>query len=147
MELSSNEKITKMLQKYQQHVQFREKHKSPFALEELRGLDIKPALECDGVFVPPKPPIVKGYLRKIGSLLGFKNRRFFVLDPIAGTFTKYKDMFTCPTRPKDTYPLVQLRSVKRLAMTGKQRYCYFEVGDSASRVVHLQTQAQLLLRH
>ena len=52
-----------------------------------------------GIFIPPRPPIIKGWLSKAGPFLLNMKRRFFVLDPHEGTFIRYKYEKDYPFKP------------------------------------------------
>lgn len=51
-----------------------------------------------GIFRPPKPPIVKGFIEKTGLFFRVA-RRYFVVNPDDGTFIRYKRFEDYPFQP------------------------------------------------
>lgn len=105
----------------------KERQKQDLAYGILKGLRITPEVHYGDFFVPPKPPIVMGYLSKLGSIFGSKNKRYFVMNPVEGTFIKYMNSRAYPSQPKDMYSIMQIQSLKRIPSANKQQFHYFEV--------------------
>ena len=80
-----------------------------------------------GVNVPPRPPRVTGYIFKIGKVLGGKNKRYFEMNPIEGTFIKYMKKEGFPKNPKQVMCISDITELTRLPTTGAQIYHYFQV--------------------
>ena len=85
-------------------------------------------------FIPKRPPILIGYLRTHNEFKG--PPRYFILDAIAGTLSKYKNKKDYPSTPLRIYPLHNLTSVSAIQMLNEQiahpRY-YFEYSMKMSK--------------
>ena len=98
----------------------------------MKELQVKPPVEYKGVRTPPKPPKIRGYLYKLGKVLGGKNKRFFELNPIEGTMIKYMGKQDCPKNPKELYCVAEIGGLTRLPTSGTQKFHFFEVYEGAT---------------
>ena len=48
-------------------------------------------------YIPPKPPKVKGYVEKMGKFIINFSERFIEIDPIVGSFRRYKSQSYYPS--------------------------------------------------
>ncbi len=116
-----------MLEKYKEYGERKAKEKKELLIEELKGMKIKPPLQYGDLFIPPKPPKVSGYLFKLGSMFGGKNKRFFVLNPRESKFAKYINEAGYPEKPRDIYSIELLQALKMKRPAPKQQFYFFEV--------------------
>eukprot|EP00826_Nyctotherus_ovalis_P019162 TRINITY_DN1585_c0_g1_i2.p1 TRINITY_DN1585_c0_g1~~TRINITY_DN1585_c0_g1_i2.p1 ORF type:complete len:582 (+),score=143.91 TRINITY_DN1585_c0_g1_i2:687-2432(+) len=124
IKLSNDEVITRLLKEYEKHLIQKEIKRTKHEMEELKGLQVKHGKVSSKWFIPPRPPMVKGHIYKLGSLLSSKHLRYFVLDPFNSTLAKYKKKGNYPHKLAAVY---SLRSIKELKMTHSEReFCYFE---------------------
>jgi hypothetical protein len=130
IDVSTSPKITAMLEKHRVHVETKEKSAKVPGDHLRKELKIKPALDHKGLLAPPKPPTIRGYLFKLGKVLGGRNKRFFELNPIEGTMAKYMGRQDCPKNPKELYCLAEIVNVTRLPASGVQKFHYFQANMS-----------------
>jgi tRNA A-37 threonylcarbamoyl transferase component Bud32 len=123
LEISNDERITNMLKKYEAHLITKEEKKLRHEIEELEGLKLRHTI-MNRLFIPPRPPKIRGYIYKVGLVFGSRKACYFVLDPFNATFTKYETKDDYPHKPKKEY---LLKSMTALKMTHSvQDYHYFE---------------------
>lgn len=103
IDVSTNDKVTYLLCEYRKNAV--KKVKAP-------------------VFVPPKPPRIKGPLFKVSSIFGRKSRSYFVLDPEKLTLTEYKKCLV--PEELSVCPLEKMKDVKKLTSSSGAKYYYFE---------------------
>ena len=81
-----------------------------------------------GEWSPPQSPRVEGHLFRLGSSLVRKGFRFFVLDPLNGTFTTYNNKLNFPHKSLETILLRDVKMVKRIDPPWlKNKDCYYFV--------------------
>jgi hypothetical protein len=51
-------------------------------------------------FHPPKPPKCLGFVEKLGSFLFVYRSRYIEIDPLVGSFRRYKSIYDYPSNPK-----------------------------------------------
>ncbi|CAD8085494.1 unnamed protein product [Paramecium primaurelia] len=90
---------------------------------------IKDQLRNVDNFIPPRPPIARGFIYKTGQMLVTLNERFFVLNPDEGTFIRFKNFQDYPLKPLEIIPLRSVRSVlmTQKGFMSKSGYHYFEL--------------------
>lgn len=115
-----------MLQKQKTNVE-KEKTKKGVSKEILEELHLKPCIQFKDLVAPPKPPRVKGFIYKLGQVLGGKNKRYFEMNPIEGTIIKYMSKQDYPKNPKETYCIAEIQGLTRSAPTSPQKFHFFEV--------------------
>jgi serum/glucocorticoid-regulated kinase 2 len=79
-------------------------------------------------FLPPRPKIIKGNLKKVGNLLLILKDRFFVINPDDGTLMRYKSEKHYPMKPIEIIPLKDITHVKRnpVEFGLRKKYFYLE---------------------
>ena len=102
--LTTDKNITKLIGKYDKPRKSEDKlkKKSP----QLKPDDIlfqKFGLSKKIPYRPPKPPKAIGYLEKMGTFIFNYNRRFLEVDPIVGSFRRFKNLEDYPNIPKYFY--------------------------------------------
>ena len=149
IEVSTNDKLTMMLEKQKTHSANKEKAQKGVGKEIMKELHLKSSVEYKGLHIPPKPPRVCGYMMKIGKVLGGKNRRYFEMNPIEGNLIKYKSKQDCPKDPTEIYGISEILGLTRLPAAGTQKFHFFEVLDKALYNIGLvytqEEEAQILL--
>ena len=98
--------------------------------EKSNILSIKTITGKEGeIFIPPKSPMLEGHLYRAGTIILRSGFRFFVLNPVGGTFTRYKKKADYPNKPLEIISLKSICMVKRIkrAWYQKRNYSYFEV--------------------
>ncbi|CAD8176434.1 unnamed protein product [Paramecium pentaurelia] len=100
------------------------------AIEQMKKSNqMKDQLKNADDFIPPRPPIAKGFIYKTGQMLVTLNERFFVLNPDEGTFIRFKNFSDYPLKPLEIIPLRSVRSVlmTQKGFISKSGYHYFEL--------------------
>jgi hypothetical protein len=116
-----------MLEKHSACVEAKERPGKSPGDQCMKELSVKPSIEYKGIVTPPKPPKIRGYLYKLGKVLGGKNKRFFELNPMEGTLVKYMAKQNCPKNPKELYSVAEIETLTRLPTSGAQKFFFFEV--------------------
>ncbi|CAD8097991.1 unnamed protein product [Paramecium sonneborni] len=100
------------------------------AMEQMKKSNqIKDQLKNADDFIPPRPPVARGFIYKTGQMIVTLNERYFVLNPDEGTFIRFKNISDYPLKPLEIIPL---RSVRSVSMTqkgfiSKSGFYYFEL--------------------
>ncbi|CAD8181669.1 unnamed protein product [Paramecium octaurelia] len=100
------------------------------AIEQMKKSNqMKDQLKNADDFIPPRPPVAKGFIYKTGQMLVTLNERFFVLNPDEGTFIRFKNISDYPLKPLEIIPLRSVRSVQmtQKGLISKSGYHYFEL--------------------
>ncbi|EGR29479.1 protein kinase domain protein [Ichthyophthirius multifiliis] len=79
-------------------------------------------------FSPPKPPIVKGNIHKIGTFLVNIKKRYLVINPDEGTLIRYKSQQNYPLKPIEVIPLKDIVHIQMITKSWfmPNNFSYFE---------------------
>ena len=125
IEVTTNDKIKTMLKMQKKHI-LAKAQGTMINGKLIDELHFKLPMIYKGIEVPCKPPKISGYIYKIGKVLGGKNRRYFQMNPVEKTFTKYIHKEACPTHPKEVFQLADITNLI-LCPNKDPHFHYFEV--------------------
>ncbi|CAD8094423.1 unnamed protein product [Paramecium sonneborni] len=100
------------------------------AIEQIKKSNqMKDQLKNADDFIPPRPPVARGFIYKTGQMIVTLNERYFVLNPDEGTFIRFKNISDYPLKPLEIIPLRSVRSVQmtQKGFISKSGYYYFEL--------------------
>ena len=132
IELTTDNNIKKLLAKSM--------IKSPdFKNEDLDNINMDISLFKKSYFTPPKPPKTVGYLEKRGEILPFYNRIFVEVDPILGTFKKYKGKHNYPEKSFDLINLKDINLCKQENADSSEEF-YFSVISHKNEIFKVKSK-------
>ena len=92
--LTTDKNIKKIINKYDKPAPSKKRDKSQKTLD-LSKYSILRSIE----YTPPKPPKAQGYIEKMGKFIINFHLRFIEVDPIVGSFRRYKTKADYPSNP------------------------------------------------
>ena len=98
MSLTTDRNIKKLISKYDKPKKSAEKKKTKSQLEDSRDLE-KYSFLKKLTYRPPRPPKTVGFLEKMGSFVINFHNRYVEIDPIIGSFRRFKTFQDYPNNP------------------------------------------------
>lgn len=96
--LTTDRNIKKLISKYDKPKKTADKKKTKSQLEELKEME-KYSFLKKLTYRPPKPPKTVGFLEKMGTFVINFNQRYVEIDPIIGSFRRFKTIQDYPNNP------------------------------------------------
>eukprot|EP00831_Metopus_contortus_P039611 TRINITY_DN31031_c0_g1_i2.p2 TRINITY_DN31031_c0_g1~~TRINITY_DN31031_c0_g1_i2.p2 ORF type:complete len:101 (-),score=2.90 TRINITY_DN31031_c0_g1_i2:91-393(-) len=96
--------ITNLIQEREKVIEWRKKGVS---VGEKKLLGLVPEVELERAIVQMRPPIVTGFIYKVGHYLGGCYLRFLELNPITACLRKFNKREHWPDHPKQIFPLIE----------------------------------------
>ena len=114
--------------------------KSPdFKNEDLDNINIDISLYKNSCFTPPKPPKTIGHLEKRGVIIPFYSRIFVEVDPILGTFKKYKSKHNYPEKCFDLTNLNDINVCKKENTDSSEEF-YFSIISQKNEIFKVKSK-------
>jgi hypothetical protein len=96
--LTTDRNIKKLISKYDKPKKTADKKKTRSQIEESKEME-KFGFLKKLTYRPPKPPKTVGYLEKMGTFVINFNKRYVEIDPIIGSFRRFKTIQDYPNNP------------------------------------------------
>lgn len=96
--MTTDKNIKKLLHKFDKHQKNAERKEKSIVNKQTKESDKFSFLKLFD-FTPPRPPKAMGFVEKMGIIGIFFNSRFIEVDPIIGTFKRYKTSKDYPSNP------------------------------------------------
>lgn len=123
-EKEDNNVLTRKIPSYQDEDKFLIKEKQSTNEKKQNEEDSSDDSDDDDDKLPFR---IIGNVKKKSERLGFINERFLEIDPIKGTYNRYKSSKDYPTIPNETIPIKTIHSVRRLEKEENKDYYELEL--------------------
>ncbi len=96
--MTTDRNIKKLISKYDKPKKAIDKKKTKSQIEDSKNIE-KYSFIKKLSYKPPKPPKTIGYLEKMGTFVINFHKRYIEIDPIIGSFRRFKSIEDYPNKP------------------------------------------------